>query len=123
MDCDDLKKFKSAKLTDDAKEVIEYATSIKKSKNSKGYNISIDLNIETENQNSGMTYKTCDTWIWNRFSKKSDVEHLVKIYSELTKEEKRALIYSEYLKIFISELKKEKEWIYACDGTLKMRII
>lgn len=123
MDCDDIKKFKSAKLTDAAKEVIEYANLARKSRDSKGYNISVDLNVETENQSSGMTYETGDTWIWNRFSKKSDVEYIVKIFHKLNKEEKRALIYSVYLKNFISKLRKDNEWIYACDGTLKMRII
>jgi len=123
MMCDDMKKFKSAKITNPVKEIIDYIKSVKTDTYSKRYFIlSIDLNVETENQDSGMTYETHSTYLCS-IKKKDDAKYIEKLYKKLNEEEKQALIYSVYLKNENSDLEKRRDWIYALGGNLDMEIL
>lgn len=121
MMCDDMKKFKSAKITKPVKEIIDYINSVK-ADNKKYVTLSVDLNVETENQDSGMTYETHSTYLC-RIKKKDDAKHIKKLYEKLKEEEKQALIYSVYLKNENSDLEKSRDWIYALGGNLDMEIL
>jgi hypothetical protein len=124
MICDEMKPFKSAKKTSSTKELLKYVSNTKKANPGKnGYILSIDLNVETENVDSGMTYETISTFLFHILKKKDEVKSIKKMYNKLTIDEKRAVIYSEYLKKEHSDLKKRREWIYSLSGTLKMKVV
>jgi len=122
MMCEDMKKFKSAKITKPVKEIIDYLKSVKADNNKKCVTLSIDLNVETENQDSGMTYETHSTYLCS-IKKKDDAKYIEKLYKKLNEEEKQALIYSVYLKNENSDLEKRRDWIYVLGGNLDMEIL
>lgn len=121
--CEDMVKFKSAKITKPVKEIIEYLKTAKTDDTSKKHFIlDVELNVETENQDSGMTYETVSTYL-SRIKKKDDAKHIKKLYKKLKEEEKQALLYSVYLKNENISLEKRNDWIYALSGNLDMRIV
>lgn len=121
--CEDMEKFKSAKITKPVKEIIEYLKTAKADDTSKKHFIlDVELNVETENQDSGMTYETVSTYL-SRIKKKDDAKNIKKLYDKLKEEEKQALLYSVYLKKANNSLEKRNDWIYELSGNLEMRII